>query len=303
MSEWKKVELPPDPTPDPIPEPIPVTEAPPFDPEAELPPMIDTSLPPVADTPAPAAEPQPAEPSVRRRRRQTASAPRRHSRAAAPIGFLVLILALIGGIAVLVSGFRLIQKATDDTPLKEELAEFLEPVMLQNPTAFDGEEAAQNLSCIKAALWKVTETERIRMRQEKDACRFPTDDSDRLIIAEGEINTAFASLFGEEVAPQHALFAEQGDGFAIWYDTAARQYHLPAFSASLYQPVIDTVESEDGIYQVRVGYVAAEDIKVNDQGEDIPPTPADATVFQYFRVEETKEGYRLRGIVDAVAAQ
>lgn len=311
MSEWKKVELPPEPTPDPIPEPIPVAEEPPFDPGAELPPLIDTDLPlpteESADTPQepePPVSPAPAKRRTSRRNKPSAAKSKRRNRAAAPIGFLVLVLALIGVVSVLVSGFQLLQKVTDDTPLKEELAEFLEPVMLQNPTAFEGaKEAASNTSCIKAALWQVTETERIRMRQEKAECRFSSDDNDRLLIPEKEVTEAFAALFGKDAAPDTAVFAQQKDGFAIWYDADTKQYHVPAFASSLYQPVIDTVEEQDGGYRVRVGYVAAEDIKVDDKGNDIPPTAADATVFQYYTVEESADGYRLHSIVDAVAAQ
>lgn len=291
MSEWTKTETPSEPLSE-TPSPIPTETTEPCDPAVE-PETVEEEK---ADIPA-------VPPSSPKSHRSVSSRPSRNP-AAAPIGVVILLLALIGAVSVIIGGIRLIQTAVDDTPLKTELAAFLKPITLQNPTAFDGVEgAAQNPSCIKAAIWKVTETERIRMRQKKDECRFSADEADRLLIPEKEVNAAFAALFGEGKTPDVAFFAEDNGGLDIWYDAAARKYHVPAFTASLYQSVIDTVETEDGNYIVRIGYVAAEDIAIDGHGNDLPPTVEAATMFQYYEISgEDAATYRLLSITDAVAA-
>ncbi len=304
MSEWKRVEQPADPAPQSepdlasIPDPIPVAEELPFDPTAELPPLVDTTLPDapvdtVVEKPEKIDAPViPSKPLKKRRRNRTA----------APLGFLILLLALVGAITVVISSVGWIGDALDDTELKADLEEFLEPVTLQNPTAFKEGAAGENVSCIKAAIWRVTELERIRMRQEKAKCRFKTDDTGRTLLPEKEVNDAFVALFGKGT-PSTTLFAEQKDGFSIWYNADTKQYHVPAFPAALYQTVIDEIDEEDNRLTVKVGYVAAEDIQLDNRGNDIPPTEEDASLFQYYTVEETDSGYRLLSITDAVAAR
>ena len=301
MSEWQKVEQPPVPKEEPQP--------------SERPSSADESPAPAPQQAKKAApEAKPAEPNFGIRLggessltamkktpapRAAHTAKRRQHPLAAPLGFLVLVLALVGGISLLVSGWGLIQKAADDTPLKQELTAFLKPVMLQNPTAFSGgKQAASSPACIKAAIWQVTETDRIRVRQKKGDSQYESDENDRLLIPEKEVNAAFQKLFGKDLTPDTGVFATEEDAFSLWYDKTAAQYHVPAFTATLYQPVVDSVKKKDGTYQVRVGYVAAADITVDDQGNDIPPTAADASMFQQYTVKQTATGYQLTAIAD-----
>lgn len=285
MSEWQKVEQPPVPKEEPTPTEHPAS--------ADEPPALNHTTAPASPAEAPAASkkgtPHAAHAAKRRRQHPLA----------APLGFLVLVLALVGGISLLVSGWGLIQKAADDTPLKQELTAFLKPVMLQNPTAFSGgKQAASSPACIKAAIWQVTEADRIRVRQKKGDSQYESDENDRLLIPEKEINAAFQKLFGKEQTPDTSIFSTEEDAFSLWYDKTTAQYHVPAFTATLYQPVVDSVKKKDGAYQVRVGYVAASDITVDDQGNDIPPTAADASMFQQYTVKQTATGYQLTAITD-----
>lgn len=301
MSEWTKVEQPPASSEELAPIETPSVPPSTAEPLSAVPAVEETAAPPSAmvTTEPPQPKKQLRSDAPRHAAAYRPSGKRGKHPMAAPLGFLVLILALVGVISLLISGWGLLKKAVDGTPLKQEMTEFLNPIMLQNPSAFkNGKEAASSPSCIKAALWQVTETERIRMRQKKDDCRFSADDGDRLLIPEKEVTTAFQNLFGKDFSPDTSLFAETSDAFSIWYDKEAKQYHVPAFTASLYQPVIDTVKKKDGAYLVRVGYVAATDIAVDNQGNDIPPTPDDASVFQQYTIKKTADGYQLTAIAD-----
>lgn len=323
MSEWKKVEQPLDPlTPEEAAPPAEEESARPVSPPSDAAPADDSETPAdTASVPEPPSAPPaargmvcsaaPAEPEaavpanpprvpapVRYQRYTPDRRPGRH-RLAAPLGFMVIILALVGIISLVVSGWGMVKKATDSTPLKEEMAAFLEPVMLQNPAAFTAaKQAATNPSCIKAAMWQVTETDRIRMRTKKEDSRFESDDSGRVLLSEKEVTDAFQGLFGADVTPDTSLFSQKGDAFSIWYDKDKKQYHVPAFTASLYQPVVASVKKDGDGYQVKVGYVAQADITVDEQGNDVPPTVDDASLFQQFTVVKSGSKYHLTAIKD-----
>ena len=254
--------------------------------------MTDPALPEPERIETPVAVP------VRSRRYMPDRRPGRH-RLAAPLGFMVIILALVGVVSLVVSGWGMVKKAPDPSPLKEEMATFLEPIMLQNPAAFSSaKQAASSPACIKAALWKVTEAERIRMRQKKEDSRFETDDSGRVLLPEKDVTNAFHGLFGDDISPDTAVFSQKGDAFSIWYEKDKKQYHVPAFTASLYQPLIASVNKKDDAFLVKVGYVAAADIAVDDQGNDIPPAEEDASLFQQYTVQKAGGRYRLTAIDD-----
>ena len=87
------------------------------------------------------------------------------NRLAAPIGLLVLALAAVGLISLILGAW--LSSARDDTPLRNELNEFLMPVMQYKPEAFESANQSKQDALLLAAIWRVTEAERIR-RQDND---------------------------------------------------------------------------------------------------------------------------------------
>lgn len=144
MSEWKKVENPVDGASEPAPEktaepaPAPKKEAPsPAEPPSSTLGLEPEDIPTGDDadkTPAPRVS----EPKPPASKRYTAAGRRKgHFRYAAPLGLLVILLALTGVVSLIVLGVNGIRKAVDDTEVKAEIFEFLEPVTANQPvTAF-----------------------------------------------------------------------------------------------------------------------------------------------------------------------
>ena len=110
---------------------------------------------------------------------------------------MVILLALTGVVSLIVLGVNGIRKAVDDTEVKAEIFEFLEPVTANQPvTAFTDINATEQDALIMAAVWKITNQENIRMLREKDdVCSYAqTDDgSGRIIVPLSEINEAYAT--------------------------------------------------------------------------------------------------------------
>ena len=119
---------------------------------------------------------------------------------AAPLGFFVLLLAFIGCVSVIITVVQAIIRWNDDTPLREELYTFLEPVMQFCPSDFDSVETAEDSdSLLLAAAYRVTEAERIRQLREKDEnCTYPLEETlYRMIVPQAVIEQSYASLFGK----------------------------------------------------------------------------------------------------------
>ena len=207
-------------------------------------------------------------------------------RYAAPLGFLVLLFACIGVITVISGGVRLIAKWTDTTPLRDELYDFLNPVMQFCPPTFESVEESEQDALLLASVYRVTEAERIRQLREKDdTCIYPLDDTGfRLQIPQSVIEASFAHLFGE-AKPRHKTVGE------IEYDQSAQTYHVPlSINTSGYTPVIGSVKKRGDTYAVRVAYVANTDIEVDEKGKSIPPTFAMGKYTQLYTVRRGEDG-------------
>ena len=220
---------------------------------------------------------------------------------AAPLGLLVLLLAIVGVVALVITGINAIRKSQDDTALKEELYDFLLPVMQYNPTAFENPDDSRQDALILAAIWRITETERIRQLQEKDsASLYSIDDDGRMLVPLEEVNESYAVLFGKDAKPYHHTIGEEGMSFTFQYDPDEGYYHVPLISStSMYTPLVDTLKKKGDTIDVRVGYVLTTKIGIDDKGKEIPPTAADADHFQIYTVQRVGEnGWKLLAVAD-----
>jgi len=220
---------------------------------------------------------------------------------AAPLGMLILALAAVGLVSLVITGIKAIERAQDDTALKQELYDFLLPVMQYDPEPFTNVNESRQDALLLAAIWRITETERIRqLKDNSGISSYPIDDLGRLLIPVSEIEDSYMYLFGSGVTIYHRTIGEEGKSFSFEYDEKNGYYHVPSTSASsLYVPVIDTLKKKGNTIIVRVGYVLYTKIGRDDKGELVDPTPDMAEKFQLYTVEKTGENsWRLVSIAN-----
>lgn len=268
---------------------------------------IEEERPAVQPTVEPAAEPIAEEHTTRVEAAEEAGtseprSPNRYTKSgrrkgqyrfAAPLGLLVIVLSIVGAVSLVALGVRLIRDARDTSGMKDDLYYALYPLMQYAPTAFDSADGSEQDALIQAAIYKVTDADWIKQKQDSEyTSPYVFDDSDRLIIPIADINAAYAALFGTEVKPRYRTFGEDaGDYFTYLYDSENACYHVPYGTDSLmYEPVIDTIKRAGDTYKVRVGYVHIQDIKVDDRGNNVV-TPAQAKYFQVYTVRDEGEGH------------
>ncbi len=208
-------------------------------------------------------------------------------RYAAPLGFLVLLFAVIGVISTVIGGVKLIIRSNDDTALREELSLFLDPVMQMCPTPFeDAGDAEEQDTLVMSAIYKIAETERIRQLREKDdTCVYDLEETMwRMIVPQADVEASFATLFGDETIRGHKTVGEAE------YDAKNKCYYVPlTLSTSGNLPVLDTIKEKDDVYTVRIAYVSGADVQIDERGNVVPPTADMSKYAQRFAVRRNDD--------------
>ena len=219
-------------------------------------------------------------------------------RFAAPLGLLVLLLAATGVVALVIFGVQAIQKSQDDTALREELMDFLNPVIQFIPDPFEDVNDDPQDSLMLAAIWKLTDAERIRQIREKDdESIYPIDDEGFMLIPLKTVTDSYASLYGKDAVPQLKSIGEPDTFMYYEYDAENQTYRVPfSVSNSAYTPVLDTLKKKGDRYSLRIGYVSAENIGIDEKGNLVDPTPDQADFFQIFHVQKNGEGWMLTAV-------
>ena len=235
-------------------------------------------------------------------RRHTSRGTRRGQRRfAALTGLIVLFLAIVGVVSLVFLSVKLVQKATDHTDLMIELRDLAAPLIEYQPTAFDSVEEADDETLLQAAIFRVTEAERIRQLREKtDTYNYETDDYGRLILPVEEINASFAALFGNTVSPHHQTLGEEnGVAYTFEYDKANACYYVPvSISSSLYTTKTDAIRLRGGEAQIRINYALTGNLPVDAYGNTVEPDSSTTEYAQWFSFTETDAGWAICAVTD-----
>lgn len=216
---------------------------------------------------------------------------------AAPLGMLISLLAVVGVVALAVAGIGALRRSADTSALEEELYYFLEPVLVYTPAAFEDVATAEEQDVfLNAAAYRVMLAEQIRMLRENDeTTRYAVDDNGRLAVPVTEIDASYDALFGTAAPLTHRSLEDSG----LTYSEADGYYYVPFEVANTgYRVVVDTVKRKGNTYRVRVGYVLNTDIRLDEYGNEIKPTPDMATHYQTYTLTRTGETYYISACAD-----
>ncbi len=262
----------------------------------------------VAEETVPAAEPaaveetvaEPVRPVVRRYNKRGVR--RGKYGYAAPIGVLISLLSIVGVVALVFGGIRLVENLTDTTALQEEVDYFLEPIKAYNPAPFEDIATAEEQDAfLYAAAYKISLAEQVRMLREGDEnTQYNVDDAGRIIVPAAEMGVSYASLFG----PDAPLTARSIKEDTITYSAVDECYHVPYDTInSGYRGVIESFKKRGDTYTVRMAYVSLNDIELDERGKELPPDPANATYTQIYTLRRADTGLYLVSCEDGTAAQ
>lgn len=238
----------------------------------------------------------------KRRRRTSRGTRRGQRRFAALIGLIVIMFAVVGVISVGILSVKLIQKATDHTELMIELRDLAAPLTEYQPQAFDSLDNADDATLLRAAIFRITETERIRQLGEKKTSKnheaksnYKLDEYGRLILSVDDVNEAFEAMFGTSVTPHHQTLSkdkkgeDSGVAYTVEYDKANACYYAPISEyGSNYTTSVDAIKLRGKEARIRVNYALTADLPIDKYGNDLPPDKGTITSSQWIVFQ--KEG-------------
>lgn len=171
---------------------------------------------------------------------------RRKHRWAAPVGLVVIILAVIGFIAVIIGGLNLSARVIDNTKEKETFAWKIYPLLIFDPAAFDDPSQLDHVFLLKTALWKTLLENRTK---------YSYNDDGMLVVPASDLNVAAKSLYGDTVKLDHQTFSEGYEYYYI-YDESISAYLVPVMGQTAeYTPDVVRITKTEDTYTLLVGYV------------------------------------------------
>ena len=228
---------------------------------------------------------------------------KRHRRRwyAAPLGFAILLLAVIGLVSLIVLAVRGIQSSRNTDELCQQVYGFTYPLAIQNPSAFSDPANEHQDALMLAAIWRVTNNEVIRQKQLPDSpARYEKDDLGRWVIPISEISVAYSELFGAQAIPYCHTIGEAGTAGAYEYSLTRSCYYVPASNAShsAYTPVVDTVRRSGDTITARIGYVRNDQLTYDPAGQAIPPSADLATYTQTYTITISGDRWTITAVAD-----
>ncbi len=228
----------------------------------------------------------------------------RRSKLAAPLGFVLILLAAIGLLALVdltISGIRSLDK-TDK--LAAEAFDFLEPVLVQAPSSLESVKDNERDDLMLAAIWRVLDDERIRQLQEHTTeGQYVLDEHGRYMIPVEDVETAYATLFGQKAKPfHHNIGTAESETLITEYNGEEGYYYVPtALAASLYHNILIDANKKGNTLSLVIGFVPTMDLVYDDRGEIVEPDAQDAVYQQVFEVtilDQKNYEFALKSITD-----
>lgn len=158
----------------------------------------------------------------------------------------VIIMAIIGCISTVRYAVKLTGSLLDNTSLKNEFAQFIFPVVVNDIAPFENAEEIPDSSKISCAIWNIL--------LNSDTAEFETSGSMGLTIPEYNVSASCRELFGSTVSLKHQTVGTAEVRFT--YDEEKHSYSASRDIRYLtYSPKIISITESDGFFTVIVGYL------------------------------------------------
>ena len=202
------------------------------------------------------------------------------------LGLLITILVLVGFVAVLRAGVRLVAAQ------KQEYENKLVSLVLFDPMPFDGIENIDDLTLREAAVWgciyNIQETQ-------GGFDNYNTDpDTEQLLLPSVEVDAYLARLVGPSFKLTHRSF--EMEDMTIEFDESSQCYKIPVTgTVGYYRAVVTRLFKRSGQLHVTVGYIptSSTDDSIINQSSDTP------TKYMDYLFERQSGSWYLTGLTES----
>ena len=208
------------------------------------------------------------------------------------LGFLIVVLVLIGFITVLRAGVGFVADLFDDTKQKQDYENRLEGLVLFDPMPFDGIGNIDDLTLREAAVWgciyNIQETQ-------GGFDNYATDpDTEQLLLPSVDVDAYLAKLVGPGFKLTHKSF--DMEDMTVEYDETTQCYKIPVTgSVGYYSATVTRLFKRGGKLHVTVGYIptASTDDSIINVSSDTP------TKYMDYIFERQSGSWYLTGLTES----
>ena len=193
------------------------------------------------------------------------------------VGIIIALLAVIGAVTIISGAVRAISSSFNRSDKYDSYKEFIAPVIMNDPDAFDDVINANQSQLISISIWSL-------LKGDINPDSFENKNGGMLVPA-SLIEEEFTKLFGKDVTPVHQT-VEGGEGVQFEYSKKDKGYIVPITGiTALYSPMIADVSEKGSSTILTVGYLASEDWRQAENGDMIAPEPV-----KYMKIYLRKNG-------------
>jgi hypothetical protein len=179
------------------------------------------------------------------------------------LGLLVFWQAIIGGIQTIRSISSFISDVSNQTSLKEELEQFIFPVVITDPPEFASTESPHSWTAIASGIWQIVLS--------GETVRFDRDrETGMVIIPESDVEAAVRGLFGSGFDIEHRSI--DYIVFIFQYVPESKSYLVPENPNHFtFTPRIAEISSSGDTYKITVEYIALTPLLIAGIAHEIVP--------------------------------
>jgi hypothetical protein len=170
----------------------------------------------------------------------------RRNRAAAPIGGVFVLLAVIGVATVIIASLRLTATVLDNSSEKERFGKIIQPVIMFDPVPFESPADIPMQNLLLYSMWTALTSERAR--------NYTYGETQELMVPASDLDVAATTLFGSGITLEHRSFSDYDNAYT--YDKESKIYaiHVSA-QFYVYTPDVREITKEGDLYCLDVYYV------------------------------------------------
>lgn len=170
----------------------------------------------------------------------------RRNRRAAPLGFIFIVLCLIGVFTVFRWCINATKYLADNTAQKTKYEEMLLPIVMFDPANFTDPKTCDNEFLLQTSLWACMLGENREM--------YEFDEFDRLVIPTSDVDAKAVQLYGNGVKLKHVTLGDFENNYYL--DENSSSYHVPIIAMSGFAtPRVEKLVKNGNSLMVTVGYV------------------------------------------------
>lgn len=202
------------------------------------------------------------------------------------LGASVLAFAVVGVITVISLVVGLIAQIFDDSDQRAKFEQFISPVVMVDPVAFDNISKADEHVLLMSSMWNL-------LTNVSDATSYPEDEYGMMIIPSSDLDVSAASLFGSEASLSHQTFGNSSINFE--FNEESSSYIVPPMGYSMqYQPRVDKIKRKGKTYTLTVSYIST----TTNIGASNEEAEADKTMY-YVLTKTGRDKYIISAVLDS----